>query len=1458
MNDPAALNAYPLSPMQKGMLFHSVTAPGSDVYVEQLSCRLRGALDLPAFRAAWGEMLSRHATLRTAFAWRGMAEPLQVVGPSLRLPLEILNRRGLSEEEQQGELRQLRAAERRLSFDLTRAPLMRLKLVEFAGNDNHLVWTWHHIILDAWSVPVIVEEFFAAYAAYREGRAPTLAPVRPYRDFIAWRHCRDATEDERFWRSRLLGFDEPTPFGIDRIAAAHRFHATGTDDGGAYGLQFLEVSRQEIAALREAARRLGLTLNTFVQGAWALLLSRYSGREDVVFGTAVAGRPPELTDVETMVGLTINTIAVRVEAPPRRRVGEWLAEVQRRQAETRPHEHAPLAEVQGWSSVPRDMPLFESLLVFENFPLPLHRLQGGGLAVADFDFVERANFPLTVMMTVRESSKLGVGYDRDRFDDATMRRMLEHLITLLADMTGPPERRLADLNFVMAEESRRLIGEWSRGGATTAADEVDRDQTCVQRFEALARSSPDATAAIFAAPPGDVELTYGALNAQANRLARRLRGLGIGVEERVVICMEASLTRLVAILAVAKAGGAYVPLEPTSPQSLLSALIADCGAHVVLTDAALTEKLTGCAARIVALDDSREITRLLREDEGNPTGGAGRDNAAYLIYTSGSTGRPKGVVATHRSLCHLVDAQIAAFRIDSWSRVLQFASLSFDASVSEIFTALLAGARLYMAPRELLVPSSDFVRLMERWRITTVTIPPSVLARMPALELDSLRTLVAAGEPCPADLVKRWATGGRHFLNAYGPTEITVCATVGEVTPDGGKPSIGRPIGDARVYILDSEMRPAPVGAPGHLHVGGPGVARGYWNQPALTAARFCPDPFSDAPGARLYRTGDLARFLPDGEIEFLGRLDDQLKIRGFRIEPGEIEAVLREQPSVREAAVIAVGKAGEDMRLVAYVATDCTARARRQEWWPSIAEFFVYDEIAYHAMTGDERRNASYRAAIADAVKGRVVLEVGTGPEALLARFCAEEGARKVYAVELLAESWAKARARVAELGLQDRIEVLHGDATKVELPEVAEVCVSEIVGSIGGSEGAAAILNGVRRSLADGARMIPRRSTTLYAPVELPEALLRRPGFGALAARYVDKIFDEIGHPFDLRLCLRGLDRSHLLAEPRIFEDFDFAAEVAPEFSRSTSFRIDRDGKLAGFLVWLTLDTGGGERIDILDHEHCWLPVFFPLFYPAIPVRVGDRIDAVAIAALCDNGCNPDYFVEGQVHRRNHEPVSFRHDSWHHARVFRASSFYREFFRDGVAPISEATPAEHDGFDVAGLRQRLQQILPKQMMPATIVTLDALPLMASGKLDRRALLALAATGPTTAVHVTTPPRGRIELAIASIWREVLKLGEVGQQTNFFDQGGHSLLLLQVQDRIKQDLGVEIAITELFKHPTVETLAERLSVLSMPARPQSESEPAAGRQRAAARQTALRYVGGRPRLQTAVTKDLQ
>jgi hypothetical protein len=479
--------------------------------------------------------------------------------------------------------------------------------------------------------------------------------------------------------------------------------------------------------------------------------------------------------------------------------------------------------------------------------------------------------------------------------------------------------------------------------------------------------------------------------------------------------------------------------------------------------------------------------------------------------------------------------------------------------------------------------------------------------------------------------------------------------------------------------------------------------------------------------------------------------------------------------------------------------------------------------------MSSDGRRNASYRAAIADMVCDKVALEVGTGPEALLARFCAEAGARKVYAVERLHESYVKARATVESLGLADRITVLHGDATTVAPPEKADICVSEIVGAIGGSEGAAVVLNGVRRLLVDAPQSIPRRATTLYAPVELPPGL--RPGFGPLAAHYAERIFAQAGAPFDFRLCLKGLGRGDLLAPPAVFEDLDFTRAMPTSFRRPAEFAIARDGRFDGFLAWLTLDTGAGETLDILANEHCWLPVFLPALHPGIAVAAGDRIAAESAASLCGNGVNPDYLVEGVLHRAGHADLPFRHVSPQQAAGFRATPFHAQFFRDGAIP---RRPDAARAFDPDAVLGELRQRLPRHMLPSRIVAADAIPLLPSGKRDRRALQAIASRTPERAGTVL--PRNGMETAVAAIWRDVLNRGSIGRETNFFDQGGHSLLLLQVQDRIREDLGIDIAVTDLFEFPTVESLARRLMLDGADGKTDADDP----RRRAAARQAAL------------------
>ena len=572
-------------------------------------------------------------------------------------------------------------------------------------------------------------------------------------------------------------------------------------------------------------------------------------------------------------------------------------------------------------------------------------------------------------------------------------------------------------------ERRQVVVEFNDTDLDVATDR------CIHQLVAdRAVETPEATAAEF----GDDRLTYGELDRAANRLAGRLVEAGVGPGVLVGVVLDRSLSLVVTVLAVLKAGGAYLPLDPANPEARLRFMVTDAGAPVLVSAAEPPADLADLVSTVVRLDE--EADSLLARPEEAPVVGVTPDDLAYVIYTSGSTGQPKGVLVEHRGVVNLARVVVDTFALDASSRVLQFASMSFDASITELLVPLTAGATVCLAPRDVLASGLDLLRLLDDRRITTVTLPPSLLAVLPDAELPHLVTLCSAGEACHPDLVARWGRG-RRFINGYGPTEATVATTYQVI--EGGLPDgadsvpIGGPIANVRVYVLDTERRPVPIGCPGELYIGGAGVARGYLGRPELTAERFVPDPFSDGSGGRLYRTGDRARWRADGTLEFLGRLDDQVKLRGYRIELGEIEQTLLSHPDVRDAAVIVREDTPGNRRLVAYVVPRADRdEDRHVELWPSLAEYFLYDDTLYYAMTHDERRNAAYRVAMDQVVPGATVVDVGTGQDAILARLCVEAGARKVYALEILEDSYRTAKDLIHRLGLDDRIEVLLGDA--------------------------------------------------------------------------------------------------------------------------------------------------------------------------------------------------------------------------------------------------------------------------------------------------------------------------------------------------------------------------------------------------------------------------------------------
>ena len=938
--------------------------------------------------------------------------------------------------------------------------------------------------------------------------------------------------------------------------------------------------------------------------------------------------------------------------------------------------------------------------------------------------------------------------------------------------------------------------------ATVEREQAGASRTQPAPIHRLFESCVDLNSDTVAVETDGATVTYAALDAAANRIAYRLSELGSGPGQLIGVSLERSPTMAIAILGVLKCGAAWVPLDPSYPRERLEAMLADCKPTVLLTAGA------GPSAQLahpgVTVDLVREQARLSLAPSTRPDVPLSPEAPAYVIYTSGSTGSPKGVVVPHAGVGNLAQVAAREFRTGPGVRVLQFSSFSFDAWVAELAMTLLCGATLVLAKREQLADVDSLHQLLAAKRIEVVTLPPSVLAILDPEELPRLRTVCAAGEACSWELAERWRRPGRRFLNGYGPTEVTVAASYYEVNGarrvDAATVPIGVPLPNKRAYVVNGSLNEVPLGEVGELLVGGEGIALGYLGRPELTAEKFIADPFSDDRDARVYRTGDLVRRLPDGALEFLGRIDSQVKVRGFRIEPGEVEAALRRQPGVRDAAVVARDDLGDGTRLVGYVVPEPTARF---ELWPSVAEYFIYDDVLYHAMTSDRRRNEAYRVAIRATVGGKVVLDVGTGQDAILARLCVEEGARHVYALEILPETVAKARATVRRLGLAERITVLEGDIRDIELQEQPEVAVSELVGALGGSEGIGPLANAIRTKLCGDALVVPERSVTYVAGVMLDDEFVAAPSFTRATSVYVERIFEQVGHPFDLRLCVRGVRRDDLLTSVDVFEDLDLTREVEPEYRRQMRLNITREGRMHGLLAWLHLWTGGGAELDTLDHEHCWLPLWLPVFETGVDVTAGDHVEG-HIEAVLANGLNPTYRVQGKLLRAGRTPVAFDHTAWHTEPVFRASAVHRRLFPDGPRPKIREGHAPTS----STLRARLRETLPEWMVPSAFVSIDRLPLTANGKLDRAAL-PRPDTSRNGLREETIAPRSEIEGQIAGIYAEVLGLERIGVREDFFELGGDSLAAGQVAARLRRDLSVDVSIRQLFRTPTIEAVAQ-------------------------------------------------
>ncbi|WP_420630863.1 amino acid adenylation domain-containing protein [Candidatus Leptofilum sp.] len=908
---PAVEDAYPLSKLQAGMLFHSELEAETTVFHNVTNWQIEGKFEGELLATAVQQLAQRHPVLRTSFDLTSFSEPLQLVWSQVQIPVTLHDLRGLDDAAQTSEIEHSVAQTISEKFDWTQPPLLRFHFFQRSTSSFQMIMAEHHAILDGWSIASLATELFQTYQRLLAGEAVQQEPGLAFWQFVAAEQAILGSDAAQvFWQAALA---ESSVSTVPRLPLP-----TAADDLPESATYQTVLPANEVTQLKAVAQQAGVPLKTVLLAAHLKVLGFICGQNDVLSGLVMNGRP-EQSGSKRALGLFLNTVPFRQKLAP----GSWLDLIQHTFAtenEILPHRRFPLAEIQQMHG---GQPLFEVPFNYLHYHLFGELAADSQISIVDKQFIGYTNFDLAVEAELHPTDGtlvLRLAYKRSEFGAARIEQMAGYLVRTLAVVAAEPEAAHHQFSLLSVAEQQMLLVDWNATGAAVPHQLIHR------WVETVADAMPEKTAVAYQ----NQQIPYAQLNAKANQLAHYLQANGIGPESVVAVYLNRSPEMVIAALAVLKAGGAYLPLDPTYPTERIRYMLEDAQPAALLTQ----EEIVASAHSQFTIKLDADWPQIAKHSQENPTSPVTADNAAYIIYTSGSTGRPKGVVVTHRGVPNMAQAHHKEFAIGSESRVLQFAAFGFDASVSEIFVTLTAGATLVLADAEAMLPGSDLAELVERQGVTAVTLPPSALAILNPADFPDLQTVVAAGEACSAEVVARWSPG-RRFINGYGPTEGTVCATTAVLTPADTHVHIGRPIDNVQLFVLNEEQQPVPVGTPGELYVGGIGLARGYLNRPALTAERFVPLSVS---GNRLsvngdqlpitdhrllntvYRTGDLVRYLPDGNLEFLGRLDHQVKIRGYRIELGEVEAALRRETAVQDALVLARDDAGTGPQLVAYV----------------------------------------------------------------------------------------------------------------------------------------------------------------------------------------------------------------------------------------------------------------------------------------------------------------------------------------------------------------------------------------------------------------------------------------------------------------------------------------------------------------------------------------------------------
>ena len=893
---------YPLSPMQEGMLFHSLLEPEADHYFVQLVCSLNGSLVMPAVTKSLNDIVARYAILRTIFLYKGYGRPLQLVVKEKLLSVDYKDVREECMNASADEVTyKYQEQDRSRKFDLANDDLMRLTILRLPDDEYRLIWSFHHILMDGWCMSIIIREFGKLYTGYRTGFQPLLSTVQPYRRYIQWLETRDKDRSAKYWSEYLTAFENLTTLPGKVLQPAEKQPYIRE-------VHQMVISKSEVHRLRNISSECGVTMNTILQMGWGILLAKYNNTNDVVFGSVVSGRPSELDGVEDMVGLFINTIPVRIIYKKIDTVADLLKNVQSGALESEQYHYHSLSEIQSLHEPGRE--LFDHILIFENYPVG-DEIKDASKSDVQNDFkitgaevFEQTNYDLSVAIVPGEEMIVKFYYNANVFDSRFIQRLATHLNKVLEQVSGDSQMAVVDIEIVTAEEKYQLLYSYN-----SAAIEYPRKSTVIDLFAETAELFPEKAALLY----NSSHMTYKELHERSGQLADFLRNKGVETGTVVGLMIERSMEMIVGILGILKAGGTYLPLESGTPERRNLHMLQESNALLLLTDMSHEAEYSSFINTVRIGDE--EINRCQVIDAGcwpSP------ESIAYIIYTSGSTGKPKGVMARHGSLVNLIYSQRTTFGIDPGDNILQFSTVCFDASVEQIWLALTSGATLVLISREVMTDNDLFNKYISKLQVTHLNATPSFLDSITLTGNNKLKRIVAGGEECKVALAKKFA-GKYQFYNLYGPTETTVTCTQYLVTEsDAGRSRIpmGKGINNTWIFILGRNLELMPEGMAGELFISGDGLTHGYVNDEELTSQRFLPNPFM--PGRLMYKTGDLACWLPDRNLNFLGRADDQVKIRGYRIELGEIENRLSNYALIKEVVVV-VKERGREKYLAAY-----------------------------------------------------------------------------------------------------------------------------------------------------------------------------------------------------------------------------------------------------------------------------------------------------------------------------------------------------------------------------------------------------------------------------------------------------------------------------------------------------------------------------------------------------------